>query len=169
MEVRQCVSYGPLVEAMKEINRLPSWRQIIGQPKPDKRLRDVELALRCLALSEDGDGYEKPMKGFLNNYMEEKRGLDADYPGLVQRFGEACDYVLGALGSKPFHLRGRLNYGAMDSIMSAALAGLRPQDLQRRFAKLRKNTEYDNAITYNTSDESVVELRLALAVQALSG
>jgi hypothetical protein len=168
MEVRQCVSYGPLVEALKEINALPSWRLLIGQPKLDKRLRDVELVLRCLALAEDGSSYEKPMKGFLNEYMEEKRGLDADYPAIVSNYGDACEYILSGLGEKPFHLRGRLNYGALDSVMATVLKGIRPPDLRKRFDELRQVPAYDQAITYNTSDESVVELRLALASDALA-
>lgn len=168
MEVRQCVSYGPFVDALKEMNRVESWRKIIGQPKIDKRLRDVELALRCLALSENGAAYEKPMKGFLNKYMEARRGDDDDYEGMIDNFRNSSDYILSHLGEKPFHLRGRLNYGALDSIMAAVLADIAPTDLADRFAKLREDGEYDDAITYNTSDESVVELRLAKAVEYLS-
>lgn len=168
MEVRQCVSYGPFVEALKEMNRVESWRQVIGQPKIDKRLRDVELALRCLALSEKGEDYEKPMKGFLNKYMEARRGDDDDYAELIDNFRRTSDYILAQLGEKPFHLRGRLNYGALDSIMAAALADVAPKDLKARFSALREDAEYDAAITYNTSDESVVEVRLTKAIEYLS-
>lgn len=168
MEVRQCVSYGPFVEALKKINGLESWRKIIGQPKIDKRLRDVELVLRCLALSEKGDEYEKPMKGFLNKYMEDRRGDDLKYEDMIVNFSDACEYIIDHLGEKPFHLRGRLNYGALDSIMAAVLADIAPADLEDRFKKLRADDQFDSAITYNTSDESVVELRLAKAIEYLS-
>lgn len=168
MEVRQCVSHGPLVNALKEINTIPSWRKIIGMPKIDKRLRDVELALRCIALSEDGGNYEKPMKGFLNKYMEDRRGKDDDIADLIDNFKRTTDYVLDQLGEKPFHLRGRLNYGALDSIMAWTLADVAPKDLSERFAKLKADSEYDEAITYNTSDESVVAARLAKAYEVLS-
>ncbi|UIJ44616.1 DUF262 domain-containing protein [Sphingomonas cannabina] len=168
MEVRQCVSYGPFVDALKKMNEVDSWRKIIGQPKIDKRLRDVELVLRCLALSEKGSAYEKPMKGFLNKYMEDRRGDDSDYDNLIYNFKISSDYILSQLGEKPFHLRGRLNYGALDSIMAAVLADIAPSDLNERFMALREDTAYDAAITYNTSDESVVELRLAKAIEYLS-
>lgn len=167
MEVRQCVSFGPFVSALKDINSGDSWRRIIGQPKLDKRLRDVELVLRCLALSENGDKYEKPMKGFLNKYMEERRGDKVGYDSLIENFKRSADYILNQLGDKPFHLRGRLNYGALDSIMASVLSDVAPKDLAKRFAALREDAEYDRAITFNTSDETVVETRLQKALEYL--
>ena len=168
MEVRQCVSYGPFVAALKEINRDEDWRLIIGQPKIDKRLRDVELVLRCLALSEDGAEYEKPMKGFLNKYMEKRRGDENGYEDLIDNFARSTAYIIEQLGNKPFHLRGRLNYGALDSIMSAVLADIAPNDLEDRFKKLIADDGYNQSITFNTSDEAVVETRLNKAIEYLS-
>lgn len=166
MEVRQCVSYGPFVSTLKEMNNTPSWRKIIGKPKIDKRLRDVELVLRCLALTECHSNYEKPMKGFLNRYMELRRG-EGDFSSLKDNFKRSCDYVLTELGEKPFHLRGRLNYGALDSVMAAVLADIATDDLKKNFAALRKDAEYDDAITYNTSDEAAVKSRLSKAFDVL--
>jgi uncharacterized protein with ParB-like and HNH nuclease domain len=169
MEVRQCVSFGPFVATLKEINCNAGWRQIIGQPKIDKRLRDVELALRCLALAENYKSYEKPMKGFLNKYMEERRKNGPDYHDLVENFNASCEYIAKELGDKPFHLRGRLNYGALDSVMLCVLSDIATADgLAKKFEKLRKDPEYDEAITYNTSDESAVATRIARAIEILA-
>lgn len=168
MEVRQCVSYGPFVQALKVMNEGDDWRSLIGQPKIDKRLRDVELVLRCLALAESGKEYEKPMKGFLNRYMEKYRDHDGELGAVIDNFGRAAKYVRDALGDRPFHLRGRLNYGALDSIMAAALAGIAPENLSMRFKALLEDEEYQDSITYNTSDDSVVALRLAKALKHLS-
>jgi hypothetical protein len=168
MEVRQSVSYGPFVAALKKMNEDGDWRKIIGQPRLDKRLRDVELVLRCLALSEEGAQYEKPMKGFLNKYMEKNRNSDNAFAGMIDNFSRTTNYVLSGLGERPFHLRGRLNYGALDSIMAAALADIAPSDLKTRFEKLLKDDEYVSSITFNTSDESVVELRLQKVIERLS-
>lgn len=168
MEVRQCVSYGPFVKALKKMNEDEDWRKLIGQPKIDKRLRDVELVLRCIALSEKGSDYEKPMKGFLNKYMELHRSDDKKLDNMAENFGRTTQYVLEQLGEKPFHLRGRLNYGALDSIMAATLADIAPDDLRERFQKLLKDENYITSITYNTSDESVVDFRLNKAIEYLS-
>lgn len=167
MEVRQCVAYGPFVETLKVMNEDVNWRLILGQAKPDKRLRDVELVLRCIALSENGASYEKPMKGFLNKYMEKNRVQDADFSEIKSNFSSSSKFVLDSLGGKPFHIRGRLNYGAMDSVMVAALKGLRPSDIAARFAAMLKDSAYMESITYNTSDESVVQQRMSLACKYL--
>lgn len=167
MEVRQCVSFGPFVSALKTMNELESWREIIGKPKVDKRLRDVELVLRCLALAEDHGSYEKPMKGFLNTYMEKCRGQQ-DFSNIISNFKNSCKYVVNQLGSKPFHLRGRLNYGALDSVMSVVLTDLNTKDLFDKFQLLRGDKDYDNAITYNTSDELAVETRISKAIEFLA-
>lgn len=167
MEVRQCVSYGPLVSALKEINQIGSWRQIIGKEKIDKRLRDVELALRCLALAEDHEDYEKPMKGFLNSYMEKHRN-ENNFDALKDNFKRSCDYIVAQLGDKPFHLRGRLNYGALDSVMTAVLTDINTKSLDKKFAQLRQDEAYIDAITYNTSDESAVETRIEKALEILA-
>ena len=166
MEVRQCVSYGPFVAKLKECNELEAWRSILGQPKIDKRLRDVELVLRCLALAELGSKYEKPMKGFLNDYMESQRGHD-NFDELIKNFSDTCEFIADQLGTKPFHLRGRLNYGALDSVMATLLTGPRPEGLSDRFQALLQNEDYNAAITFNTSDESVVETRLEKAQEFL--
>lgn len=166
MEVRQCVSFGPLVAALKTMNEVPEWRLIIGKPKLDKRLRDVELVLRCLALAEEHEEYEKPMKGFLNSYMEDHRDEES-YADLVDNFARSCKYVLEELGEKPFHLRGRLNYGALDSVMMAVLSDVATENLAAKFAELRADEEYNDAITYNTSDEAAVQARLTKAIQIL--
>jgi hypothetical protein len=169
MEVRQCVSFGPFVSVLKKMNEVPSWRKIIGKPKADKRLRDVELVLRSLALAENYADYEKPMKGFLNTYMELRRTDNPDYSDLVSNFTSSCDYVLEELGEKPFHLRGRLNYGALDSVMVCVLADIATESgLAAKFETLRQNTDYNDAITYNTSDESAVATRISKAIEILA-
>ena len=167
MEVRQCVSFGPFVAALKKMNEIPAWRSIIGKPKIDKRLRDVELVLRCLALAEKYSEYEKPMKGFLNSYMEDCRNQEP-FDEVISNFKDTCDYVLEELGEKPFHLRGRLNYGALDSVMCAVLTDINTNDLAEKFALLRQDADYDNAITYNTSDEAAVETRMEKALEILA-
>jgi hypothetical protein len=149
------------------MNGNESWRSIIGQPKEDKRLRDVELVLRCLALSENGGNYEKPMKGFLNKYAESMRTHGDDFETMIENFVETADLVLAKLGEKPFHLRGRLNYGALDSVMATLLKYEAPKKLKDWFDSLLANDDYQEAISFNTSDEAVVAKRLEIAEDAL--
>lgn len=168
MEIRQSVSFGPFVALIKDLNTTKSWRELLGMPKPDKRLRDVELILRILALFERRAEYEKPMKEFLNQYMEHKRRHLENYDGLGSAFQQSVEEVRAALGPKPFHLRGRLNYGVLDSVMVAALTNGVSGDLKEKLAALVQDPVYLNAVTYNTSDASAIDTRMDLAIAALS-
>lgn len=69
MEIRKCVYFGEFFKLLEQLNENAHWRKIIAQPKADKRLRDIELILRCLALNNAWMSYDQSMKIFLNNFM----------------------------------------------------------------------------------------------------
>lgn len=167
MEIRQCVSYGPFVKVLKKMNEDEHWKLIIGKKEDDKRLRDVELILRCLALFKHSDEYEKPMKRFLNDFMVRQIAEPDDYEDLQQRFATACANIHEQLGEKPFNLRGRLNYGLLDSVLTTELISGPIEDLKPRLDLLLANEDYVKAITINTSDTIEVQTRLRLAGEIL--
>lgn len=168
MEIRQSVSYGPFVDCLKKMNADPDWMLILGKAKPDKRLRDVELVLRCLALYQRRSLYEKPMKEFLNSYMEFKRSNSSDFDHLVKKFEKSTEVIIESLGDKPFNLRGRLNYGVLDSVMFAVLTSdADVPDFKNRYSQLIKDKKYLEAVTYNTSDAAAIDTRLDKALEYL--
>jgi hypothetical protein len=176
MEIRKCVYFGSFFSLLEDLNKDDAWRQLLGKAKEDKRLRDVELILRVLALRDGWRAYEKPMKQFLNKYMAEKKKLDT---ALLERFlnetrvafEDVCLYVYDQLGEKPFHLRGRLNYAVMDSTMAMSFDALQGgiANLKERFMKLLEDDRYIDSTTRNTSDDSTVKTRFALAQEYLAG
>lgn len=168
MEIRQSVSYGPFVDVLKSLNSDVDWMSILGRSEPDKRLRDVELVLRCLALLECRDRYEKPMKEFLNLYMEFKRKNPSNFDELSDNFKDTTALIVAELGERPFHLRGRLNYGLLDSVMYAALRSGGINDMKAKYDRLLTDKEYIDAVSFSTSDASVIEVRLNKAVEYLS-
>ena len=169
MEVRNCVSHGEFLTELREVNKLPSWRKLLGLAAPDKRFKDVELILRVLALCDNVDGYEKPMKGFLNDYSSKMSKVDAaEFMPMLNRFKATCDIVLDQLGEKPFHLRGKLNFSVLDSVLVAVMKSPNPIDLKNKFAQLRADKEFEAAYTYNTSDEGVLKPRLKKATEVLA-
>lgn len=168
MEIRRSVCYGEAVYFLDRLNADRNWRRILGIARPDKRFRDVELILRCAALSERWESYEKPMKGFLNRYMADLATRPQVYGDIADRFLSSTKFVVEKLGEKPFHLRKRLNFGLMDSIMAAAMRGFRPDDVNQRLDALLERPEYLHAITYNTSDAEEVHRRMNFAFEHLS-
>ena len=165
MEIRRALHHGEANPLLERLNLNPDWRLIIGTPKPELRFRDVELILRILALADNWQGYGKPMKDFITNYMQVLDEADASkVTQLEQRFAQACQMIRSELGEKPFHLRGRLNLAALDSVMacSVELADSLKPDIGDKYNSLLDNETFSEAVTHNTSDNAVVRKRFEL-------
>lgn len=166
-EVRNCIYHGPFNDLMVTINKDTTWRGIFGSDEPDKRMRDVELIVRFLALLEGADSYTKPMKQFLNNYLYKHRGDSTKEP-YESTFRNSIKKVYDALGSRPFHIKRGINVAAFDSIMVAFSRSVSvPSDITRRLAKLLANPAYQEAISSHTTDVDTVKTRIKLAQEIL--
>jgi Protein of unknown function DUF262 len=173
MEVRQCVYQSILLDKLKTINERRSWRSLLGLPKPDKRVKDVELLLRVAALFKDFEHYEKPMKGFLNSFALEFSVLGG--PNAESAASKIVELIIAAietanqfLGARPFHLKGRLNYSALDATLVAIMRIGDVRDLAEKYKLLVQQEKFVEAVSFNTSDEVVVKERIRLAIKAFS-
>lgn len=175
MEVRQCVYLSGFLGKLKEWNDGPSWRDIIGIKKADKRLKDKELVLRVVALYRDLEQYEKPMKKFLNDcavhYKEQEIKSATDAVREMDRVGDlfsrTCALIVKALGEKPFHLRGRLNFSALDAVVVTLMKVGPIDDLDGKFKTLIADEVFQEDVSFNTSDESVLKRRFETAAKYL--
>lgn len=70
-EIRSCVYPGPFNDLLEELAAHPKWREIYGSPST--RGKDQEIILRFLAFFYNSENYERPLKGFLDNFMGSKR------------------------------------------------------------------------------------------------
>jgi len=168
MEVRQCVYQSNFLSSLKSLNDLSTWRDLLGLPKPDKRIKDVELLLRVVALYKDFEHYEKPMKGFLNSTALEFALVPNDSAASVELLKNTIELVRNSLGSRPFHLKGRLNYSALDATLVAAMRLKDIADFNDKFKKLIADPSFIEAVSFNTSDETVVKKRINLALKIFS-
>lgn len=181
MEVRMCVAEGEFTKMLKELNSVPIWREIIGMPKEDKRIRDIELLLRAFAFIEDSRNYRKPLKGFLNTYIDKVskiryKEVDEEKTRKIS-FEEAnekketllrCLEKAKRLGEKPFHLKGKLNAAVMDAVLfGLAHTQLNDtDDLKEKYKLLIDNSNFNDLVTAShTSDTKNVTARLELAKQ----
>lgn len=172
MEVRRCVYTGPFAEKLEELNRNKNWRLLIGQANEDIRYRDVEWVLRALAFCCRQTKYEKPMKQFLTDFMKDNSKNDLESQSAVKRFNGLCEVLLSTVGGKPFHLKGRLNYAALDSVFGTLLrvdVGNLPGNLSERFQALLVHPEFEKGVSINTSDVSCVKARFDIANTILLG
>lgn len=176
MEIRKCLYSGWFLSLLEELNRVPDWRKIVGRSQPDRRLRDIELVLRFIAMQECWERYEKPMKTFLNKYMAKKQSLPPEQRHMVRDrtrkiFEQTCCDVVRCLGEKPFHRRAAtLNPSLLDSVM-VTVAAARDQGITvtlTGYDTLLIDQEYiDAALTRSTSDTAMVRKRFQRAHKVL--
>ncbi|MFJ9452783.1 DUF262 domain-containing protein [Herbaspirillum sp. NPDC101397] len=170
-EIRNCVFRGSLGQYLRDLNKDPAWRLIIGKRDEDKHQKDVELILRLYALSGSGSlSYEKPMKEYLNVAMANDLDGKAKHSvRFINRFSKVCKVIAKELRPKPFHLRGPLNSSVLDSVFCTLLDNFNaiPDDLARRYAALSKNKAFLEDTYYGTSDVTVLQRRFTTAKQFL--
>ncbi len=171
-EVRNCIYSGPFNNLLLELNKAKKWRRIVGTLHVDKRMRDVELILRFLALTQARSQYSKPMKNFLSDFMEEKRFTSRKELSSNKRmFKDTVDEVTECLGRKPFHIRAGLNAAVYDSVMTSfALARKKvSRSIKSRYERLLNNKSFQAYVSSSTTDVDVVKKRIALARHRLFG
>lgn len=56
MEIRKCVYFGKFVDTLSDLNNTPSWRLIIGQPRPDPECVIWSLYFAFCPLRTNGSG-----------------------------------------------------------------------------------------------------------------
>jgi hypothetical protein len=170
-EVRNCIFDGPFNDFLFAANKLAAWRSILGRDTPDSRLKDLELILRFLALANQLDAYEKPMKDFLSGFMRRNRS-GMRVPDFKALFESVASLVAEGLGTKPFHLRAGLNAAVFDSVFVAFArhtdAPIGPQ-LRKRYQALVEDPEYQKVTSTGTTDISSIKRRISLAEERLFG
>lgn len=169
-EVRNCVFGGPLKGLFKELNSNSNWRLILGKPKPDTRLKDIELMLRFFSFFYILGKYEKPLKDFLSGFMGRRRKLPPEKQEQMREvFEKTCAAVVSALTEKPFHVRIGLNSAVYDSVMVAFAKHLDkiPADIKERYAILKDNVNFLKFTSSHTTDVETIRDRFALAEKVL--
>jgi uncharacterized protein with ParB-like and HNH nuclease domain len=72
-EIRTAIYGGTFSTLLSDLNKNAKWRAVFGPA--NKRMRDQELILRFFALSQSQVPYARPMKTFLNNFMNANKSL----------------------------------------------------------------------------------------------
>lgn len=115
-EIRACIYHGDFNDLLEILSTNPDFRNIYG--KPSARLKDRELILRFISFHYEFEGYKKPLKGFLNEFMGKNRNLKY-YAGdqIKYLFDQTIKIFNDNIGSSAFRLGGRLNAALFDSVM----------------------------------------------------
>ncbi|HEV2550720.1 MAG TPA: DUF262 domain-containing protein [Stellaceae bacterium] len=174
-EIRNCISDGPLLIAIREVNEDETWRNVFGKHR-NARLKDQELILRFLAMHERGDKYASPMREFLNEFADDynkasKEKLD-QLKGLFTRTIKAC---WDAKQREAFRPVRSLNAAVFEGVMLGVAARLlqagppaTPQGIAKAYDHLLADKVFLRACDRATAVEESVRIRRTHAVKAFS-
>lgn len=169
--MRSCLYAGEFADLLQRLNGDKDWRAILGRPRPDPRMKDVEMILRYTALFHAEGGYAPPVKSFLSGFMASHKNPGEEFiDGECARFASVCRTVRNALGSTPFsNEHGQLRMPLFDSVFVAFVrSGSRcPGDIRERFDRLRGGEEFAKYAGKATTSVSAIKGRLRLARETL--
>ena len=168
-EIRESIYRGSFNELLNELNQESAWHEIYG-PISD-RARDKELILRFFALKHREERYSRPLKHFLNGYMEEN--MRASSKWIQQRRVEFKNVTAVASTWLPREaFRGgsmRLNAAITDAILVGISHRLdrgpiiTKSSLSAIAKKLRDDKRFIEVTDRSTTDVSSVQGRISQA------
>jgi hypothetical protein len=171
-EIRACIYYGEFNGLLNNLVKEKSWRIIFGKAS-DERLKEQELILRFFSLLFYRHKYEKPLKNFLNTYMNVNRDLKHNSADeLTDIFKRTYGFIVKAIGAKPFRVKRNLNLGAFDAISIGVAERLKNGEISETsefklaYDKLTNNEDFISVVQGGTSDEKNVEMRIEMAINA---
>lgn len=167
-EIRACIYRGKLNDLLSELAANPFWRQLYLSQ--NSRKKDEEIILRFLALLYRAEQYERPMKQFLNRFMEENRNpTDSRREDFRQVFAKTVREVAEVLGAGALRPEKSLNVAVAD----ATLVGLAhrldrgpivdKEQLKLAHQRLLSVFEHEQLYRTGTTDKGKLERRLELA------
>lgn len=171
-EIRACVYHGSFNDYLAKANGNPDWREIFG--KPSARQKDRELLLRFFALFYKLDSYKRPMKLFLNEFMDENRQLkrygETTLNGVLQ---PTMALVNETLGRDAFRPQYALNASVTDAILVGVARRLQDGPVTDRDAfkaalgPVLKDDSFADLYTVGTTNPDKVRARIEKVTGAL--
>lgn len=172
-EIRIAIYSGKLANRIEELNNQDTWRNIYG-PKND-RLRDHEMISRILAMYTDWTSYNKPLKGFLNDFYQNNKAINDDLEEAITLFNKTTK-ILSESQSKSALRRGSdrrpINIAASEAIYVAIMVRLASGlELNKDQANEILNNLWDDEkfgyyVEGPTSDTFFVRARMSIAISA---
>ena len=170
-EIRAASFGGEFCDLLVELNDNEEWRELFGNKH--RRRRDEELILRFFALYFCSHEYQRPMKGFMNDFMKSNRGLKK-YPReqLEPLFVDTISAISDKIGCRAFKPTRSVNASLFDSLMVGLgrrlETGAIESDIREEYDNLLEDEEFKTAIGYRTSDLNRVNTRIRLATEAFA-
>ena len=177
-EIRVCVNYSDntektFVRLLRQLNEVIPWREIYGDKSI--RLKDEELILRFLALRARWGAYSRPLRGFLDEFMEDNRELTEEkWNFYLGSFSSTIKFCFDALGKRAFRPEKALNAAVYDAVMVGIAENVERGSLvaaevfPARYDALIADPEFRRFYQRSTADEESMKNRIRAAIAAFS-
>lgn len=171
-EIRIALYPGKFVDLLARMNNVASWRALYGPVSP--RLRDQELVLRTLALYTQPDGYYRPLKKFLNDFLGDHRDLNGLKVQSLQKTWKGATALLAAgPGRRALRFQSRQVNAALTEALLVGLmrrlaegSSLPATSITTVVDRLTSDEGFTGAIAGSTATEENVRTRLDVATRA---
>lgn len=167
-EIRACVYRGKLNELLSRLAENQHWKRVYGPASVRKK--DEEIILRFFALYYSLEEYERPMKKFLNDFMENHRDLDDDLSAQFRsRFEGTIATVAEVLESGALRPERNLNVSVADAVLVGLAHRLDhgpiqdPDALRTAHERLLETLRSEELYTSGTTSKERVRKRIELA------
>lgn len=167
-EIRACVYRGKLNELLSDLATNDHWRSVYTSRS--LRKKDEEIILRFLALYYDISDYERPMKQFLNDFMDKHQNPTDDLCGRFRRtFEDSIAVVSNVLTPAALRPERALNVSVADAVIVGLAHRLErgpisdPGGLRTAHERLLDQLREGELYTTGTTNKDRVAKRIELA------
>lgn len=181
-EIRHGILLGPGTELLDRLATSPAFREAIDGGVSEKRMKDRELVLRCLAFDASGSEY-RDFSGDFDEFLSSELRVLNEAPAAYissqeKRFINGMRECRRLFGASAFRIptektRGSINAAVMESVYCAVVSHvlklkrkMSPKRAQSAYRALLDDSQYLAAVKSQTSDVGKVETRFRLALAA---
>lgn len=194
-EIRMSLYHSPFLQKLVDMNKEVIWRNKLGKPDPDLRLKDVEMILRLFSILFSGYSpsnanhnklveYQNTIIGFLNGTAKVAKDFsnnEVDFLfQLWQKFLEKLEYIQVPINFSEYDSRNstRISITFLESIFYAvcfdAYVGYKNNptnhliELQlddNYIEKIKQSSEFKEVATGKTSTKENMQKRLKIAYE----
>lgn len=176
-EIRNCIFIGHSTRMLKELSGENAFKDAIDNGISDKRMKDREAALRCIAFTilDYKKVYTRSMDDFLEQAMRRINKMSTvEVEDLKRKFLDIMGRTLQAFGDTNFRIpsdytRGRINIAVMETIYYVYYRKIELRQtvddnlMRQSFQTLLREPDYLDAVRNSTGSPSKVTTRFNLA------
>jgi hypothetical protein len=171
-EIRNCIYAGEFNQLLAKMNDNKDWLKLLGKIAPNKRLRDIELILRFIALNENYANYQPSMREFLNKFMEKNQDENLKFNEIIDLFNQTVNKLNKEIGQDAFRQKRYFNRAICDAIMvgiaSLIKDGNLTKNLKVKHAELLNDSDFSLYVSESTTVSKNVIGRINLAKKYFS-